>query len=276
MNPYEFTHYRALIADQAKTWKKTRPGWTMRKIAEKAQVQPPYLTNVLKERAHLSTDQLCSIAYVFEWDEETLEYALLLQEWERTGQHKRKTQLQEKISRLQKEKRQYRNQLKKEVIQTSPEENQKFFLNPYYYIVNAFLGIPRFAREPLRIANCVSMKHSDLQQILKDLQEMKFIEKTGDIYRKLKRNFHLPKESPLCLPHQTLLQLASTQHMQILPEGEKHNFTLTFSADQKTKEKIHSEFQKFLATIEPMVKDAPSDQIFGLRFDLFRWSHDRD
>lgn len=276
MNPFEYTNYRSLLSDQAKAWKKSRPGWTLRKIAEKANIQPPYLTNVLKARAHLSADQICSLAYVFEWNEDTTDFSLLLMEWERSGNSKRRTALGEKIARTQKEKVQIKAQLKKEVVQTSLGSDHKFFLNPYHYIVNAFLSIPRFAREPLRIASCISIKPADINGILNDLQEMKFVEKAGDGYRKLKKNFHLPKESPLCLPHQTLLQLASTQHMQNLPEGEKTNFTLTFSADQKTKDRINAEFRKFLQAVEPLVKEAPSEQVYGLRFDLFRWSHDRD
>ena len=276
MNPFDHSHYRPLIAEQANAWKKSRPGWTLRRIAEKAQIQPPYFTNVLKERAHLSTDQLCSLAYVFEWNEETTEFALNLLEWERTNHAKRREALGEKIALRQREQKQIKAQLKKEVVQTPVAEQQKFFLNPFYYLVNAFLGIPRFAKEPLKISSCLAVKPAEVSLILKDLQEMKFIEKSGEMYRKLKRNFHLPKESPLCVPHQTLLHLASTQHLQSLPEGEKTNFTLTFSADQKTREKIQGEFRKFLQAVEPLVKDAPAEQLYGLRFDLFRWSHERD
>jgi hypothetical protein len=91
----------------------------------------------------------------------------------------------------------------------------------------------------------------------------------------LKKNFHLPKDSPLCEPHQNLLQQIANQHTRGLPEREKYAFSLTFSADEETRDAIHSEFLKFLQTIEPLVTKAPSDEIYGLRFDLFRWSYEK-
>ncbi len=272
---FEHLAYRPLVKQQAEAWKQAHSGWTLQRIAAKAGIQAPYLTNVLKERAHLSTDQLYSLAQVLQWDEEELDYAQLLLEWERSAQPKRREGLRKKIEAKRREKLQSKAVLKKEMIESTPEEFTRFFLNPFYFVINFFLGVPRFARAPERIAHCLNVHPHRVQTWLRDLVKMKFVEHTPKGYVALRKNFHLPRESPLCEPHQQLMQQLSSQHLQSLPEDQKYSFTVTFSADPATREKVQREFLAFLKKIEPAVKDAPAEEVYGMRFDLFQWSHDR-
>lgn len=272
---FDYTAYRPLLRDQAQAWKREHAGWTLGRIAEKAAIQAPYLTNVLKERAHLSADQLHGLASVFHWEQDELDYCQLLLERERSGMPKRRQALTQKIEAVRKQKLEAKANLKKDVIESTPEEFTRFFLNPFYYLMNVFLGIPRFSREPSRIADCLNVHPARVNAWLKDLVKMKFLEQTGDGYKVIRKNFHLPRESPLCEPHQQLLQQASHQHLQSLPDDRKYSFTATFSADPAAREKIQREFLKFLQAVEPIVKDAPTEELFGMRFDLFQWSHER-
>lgn len=270
---FEHLTYRPLLREQATRWKKEHHGWTLQRIAEKAGIQAPYLTNVLKERAHLSADQLHSLSQVFHWDADELDYGSLLLEWERSGLPKRKERLRQKIEAVRKEKLESKANLKKDVIETgTPEELTRFFLNPFYFLLNSFLGIPRFSKDPARIASCLNVHPSRVATWLKDLVKMKFIEAGKDGYKVVRRNFHLPRESPLCEPHQQLMLQLSHQHLQSLPEDRKYSFTVTFSADPAAREKIQREFLAFLKKVEPIVKDAPTEEIYGMRFDLFQWS----
>jgi len=274
---FEYLAYRPLLREQAARWKKEHNGWTLQRIAEKAAIQAPYLTNVLKERAHLSADQLHSLAQVFQWDADELDYGSLLLEWERSGLPKRKERLMAKIEAVRKNKLESKANLKKDVIETgTPEELTRFFLNPFYYLLNVFLGIPRFSRDPARIASCLNVHPARVATWLKDLTRMKFLEQGENGYKVVRKNFHLPRESPLCEPHQQLMLQLSHQHLQSLPEDKKYSFTVTFSADPRARENIQREFLSFLKKIEPIVKDAPPEDLYGMRFDLFQWSHERD
>lgn len=272
---FDYQEYRPLLRDQAHAWKKEHAGWTLGRIAEKAAIQAPYLTNVLKERAHLSPDQLHALAQVFQWDQDELDYCALLLERERSGLPKRRESLRQKIEAVRKQKLESKANLRKDVIDSTPEEFTRFFLNPFYYLTNVFLGIPRFAKEPSRIADCLNVHPARVSAWLRDLVKMKFLESGPGGYKVIRRNFHLPRESPLCEPHQQLLLQATHQHLQSLPDDRKYSFTATFSADPASREKIQREFLKFLKAVEPIVKDAPAEEIYGLRFDLFQWSHER-
>jgi Mn-dependent DtxR family transcriptional regulator len=232
----------------------------------------------LKERAHLSADQLYAIAKVFRWEQDELEYAGLLLAWERSGLKDRKESLRQKIDAVRKAKLESKANLKKDIIDGgTPEELTRFFLNPFYYLLNVFLGIPRFAQEPARIASCLNVHPARVSGWLKDLTRMKLLEAgKNNSYKVVRKNFHLPRESPLCEPHQQLMLQLSHQHLQSLPEDRKYSFTVTFSADPEARERIQREFLAFLKKVEPIVKDAPAKEIYGMRFDLFDWSHERD
>ncbi len=274
---FEHLAYRPLLREQAERWKKEHSGWTLQRIAQKAGIQPPYLTNVLKERAHLSSDQLHSLSRVWLWDQDELDYAQLLLDWERSGLDSRKKHLRAKLELVRKQKLESKANLKKDVVEAStPEELTRFFLNPFYFLLNAFLGVPRFSQDPARIASCLNVHPARVSSWLKDLVKMKFLEQGKDGFKVVRRNFHLPRESPLCEPHQQLLLQLSHQHLQSLPEDRKYSFTVTFSADPAAREKVQREFLAFLKKIEPVVKDAPSEELYGMRFDLFQWSHERD
>jgi len=273
---FEYLNYRALLREQANRWKREHTGWTLHRIAEKAAIQAPYLTNVLKERAHLSADQLHALSQVFQWDQDELDYANLLQEWERSGLAPRRALLKQKIERVRKQKLETKSNLQKELIESTPEEFTRFFLNPFYFLLNVFMGIPRFSKDPSRIAACLNVHPSRVNTWLKDLVRMKFLEPEKNGYKRIRSNFHLPRESPLCEPHQQLMLQLSHQHLQSLPEDRKYSFTVSFSADAATRETIQREFLKFLKVIEPAVKNAPPEEIYGMRFDLFQWSHERD
>lgn len=273
---FEFAHYRPLLREQALRWKKEKPGWTLARIAEKSGIQAPYLTNVLKEKVHLSADQLHALAEVFDWSEDEREFALLLLDWERSGLPKRREFLKGRIDRIRRDKLQAKANLKKEVIEATPEEFTRFFLNPFYSLINSFMAIPRFARDPRRIARCLALDTRQVQGYVKDLVEMKFLGPGPDGYQKLRKNFHLPKDSPLCEPHGQLLLQQMQQQMQRLPADQVYSNNVTFSADPATREKIQRAFLKFLQTVEPLVKDAPSEELYGMRFDLFPWSAERE
>jgi uncharacterized protein (TIGR02147 family) len=274
---FDYLAYRSLLRDAATRWKREHAGGTLQRIATKAGVQAPYLTNVLKERAHLSGDQLHALGLVLGWDQEELDYAALLLEWERSAHAARRTLLKRRIEELRQEKLKTKANLKKEVVRVSPEEHQRFFLNPYYSLLNAFLGVGRFAREPERVARCLGVPRAQVKAWLRDLVRMQFLRawKEGG-YERAKTNFHLPTDSPLCEPHQNLLQQLASQQVQRLPADRKYIFQLTFSADPATRERVQREFLDFLKRIEPLVKEAPAEELYGMRFDLFQWSHEAD
>ncbi|MBX2988582.1 MAG: TIGR02147 family protein [Bdellovibrionaceae bacterium] len=276
LNVYDYQEYRKLLRDEAARRKKERPGWTLQRIAEKAEVQAPYLTNVLKERAHLQSDQLYALAQIFEWDEEQTDYAQMLLEQERSGNLQRRKHLLEKLNRIRREKMRTKAHLKAELVEEGAPENMRLFLNPFAFVVYSLLSVPRFNQDPRRITRCLPVDFTQVQSWLKDLVRAGFLKATAKGYEKQKKQFHVPADSPLCEPHQTLLRQLMQQQIQSLPDGEKYAFKVNFSADPETRDQIQKEFLKFLKAVEPLVQTAPSEEVYGLSFELFRWSYEKN
>lgn len=269
---FDYLHYRPGLKTKLLEVKKARPGWTLHKFAEKAQIQPPYLTNVLKERAHLSSDQLFSLAQVVGFNPDETDYCLLLLEWERSANSMRQALLGERINNIRKEKLKSEAHLSKELIASTTENIARYFATPELTIISFFFLIDEFAKHPEKIASCLNISYELLSKYINELQELKIIAKVNGKIELLRQEFHLPKDSPLSKPALLLMHYRSLQHQQLLNDSDRYNFSVTFTADERTREKIQREFLNFLERIEDYVKDAPSEQVYQVHFDLFKWS----
>jgi uncharacterized protein (TIGR02147 family) len=274
LNLYQIWEYRLIIKDLVAQAKKEKAGWTQNKIASLAGIQSSFFTNVLKEKAHLSLDQLEALGAALKWDHPTTDYLGLLLEWERSANPKRRERLSARIKIIQKEQQRKTTPLKKEMVTHKIEEETKFFLSPKHFLVNSFLGIPKYAQSPSLIGKCLPITSGAIEGIIRDLIKIGAVARGAKGLEKIRRNFHLPSDSPLCEPHQALMQNYTDLHLRSLPETEKSSFRITFSSDPDTKKAIYLEFQKFLKAVEPLVKAAPAEELYGLAFDLFLWSHE--
>jgi len=270
-NIYESLHYRKWIRSQAEDWKKSRPGHTLSRLAQQTGIQPPYLTNVLKERAHLNADQFYSVAKAFALNRQETEYGLMLLEWERSSLEERKQALKQQIEIYRKEKLKTENHLQAQKVDASEENMIRFYSNPELVLVHAFLGVPRYAQNLKLIADSLKIEMSKLEELLKELKDYGLIQVTAKGTEKTGRSLHLSKTSAIWRSHQLLMQFRSLQRMQQLQESERYNFSVTFTADEKTREKIHREFLALLSKVEKLVKEAPSEEVYQMHFDLFPW-----
>ena len=271
-NIYSYQSYRKWIKDQAQEWKKRSPSHTLARRAEMAEVQAPYLTNVLKERAHLNADQFFSVAQVFALGAEEFQYGQTLLELERSSHEKRKEALRQKLAEMKKQKLKTESHLKASTTDIGEREAARFYLEPELQLVHAFFGVEEFANDHDLIARSLRINPAKLHALVQELESLGFLKKSNKGYQKTKKSIHLSKSSPLCRPQQLLMQHRSLQHQQGLAEDSRYNFAVTFTADPETREKIQQEFLRFLSTIEETVRAAPSEDVYQMNFDLFAWS----
>lgn len=231
-----------------------------------------YITNVFKERAHFSVDQLYALAEVLKLNEEETNYCELLLDHERAGHIGRRDKLRAKIETIRQAKLKSEEHIKKQVIETNSVEMARYYVSPELHIINFFLAIPRFSKQPHLIGECLNISPEQIEGFIQELIDLRFIQKNKNGIKPLHREFHLPKESPLCRPHLLLMHYKALQHQQLLKENEKYNFSVTFTADEKTRERIQREFLAFLTNIEELVKSAPREHVYQMHFDLFNWS----
>ena len=87
-----------------------------------------------------------------------------------------------------------------------------------------------------------------------------------------KTNLHLPEDSDIFLPYSIGLKtLGANKFYSTAPEG-RYNFSVVFSADEKTKNDIRSKFLDFLKKVKPLVEKSKEKDVFQMDFNLFPWS----
>ena len=268
---FEYLDYRKLIRDLSQAKKKKRAGWTLQRLATETGVQPPYLTNVLKGRAHLNGDQLYLAAKALGFQDDEVAFSLLLLEWERSASEERRKELLAQIERMRKTKLKSEAHLKAKAFEVPAENVMRYYLNPDLQLVYAFLAVKKFSRGFDALARALNIDVERVEALVKELQEMGFVRVEEKGIEKLHRSLHLPKDSPLLHAQQQVMRLRAFQHLQSLAEKDKYGFMVTFTADEATRERIQREFLKFLAQVETWVKDAPSESAYQMSFDLFPW-----
>lgn len=272
LSVYKYLDYRLWAQHQAQLWKKSAAHRTLQVLADRVGVQPPYLTNFLKQKVHLSADQLFRLCKVFGLEEDEQGYVFLLMERERSGLEDRRQALKAQIERIRKQKLQSEAHLKAKKVEVSVQTQAGLFLKPEVYVIYFFLGIEKYAKDLSRIASALNLSMAQIDSTVKELVEMGYLEVKRGRLIKTSQHFHLSKESPLCGPHQNLLRYQCLHHQQKLAADDKYNFTVTFTADPQTRESIQQEFLKFLEGVEAQVKAAPSEEVYQMNFDLFAWS----
>lgn len=269
--------YRKYIDSKIKISKKLNNKFNYSYFAKQAQVQTTYLSKVLREEAHLNSDQIFLLAEALELKDNEKEYLNLLHEHNRSILNKRKALISNRIKQLEKEFEKLEGHLTATFV--APEKNidlAKYYLNPLNTLVHICLTIPAYNQNPNRIADALRIKNDELESILHLLVDLKIIEpaknnKDGK-FEILQHSLQLSKESIYTNPHHTLMRYKCQDRIVNLPDDKKKNFSVTFSADPETQKNIYKEFLKFIVKIEEVASTANPEEVYQLNFDFFSWT----
>jgi len=270
---YQTLDYRKATLSLIERHRQTEPRLTFARIAAAAKIQPTYFSNVLKGRAHFSSDQLYLICQTIQAKTEEIEYLLNLLEWTRSTVTARKNELRARIDGIRQINLQTHKHLKTKPVTTENLSDAEYYLDPSVQLVHVYLGIPRYAKNPSKLAEELGIAPEKLQTVIRLLEKLGAVavDSRGQ-YHCLTKNRHLPQTSPLCLPHQILMRLKSAEQLNRLPEQNRHHVSVTFSTDRERLDQIRVDFLEFLKRTETLVAGGPEEIVCQLNFDLFPWS----
>lgn len=271
---FEFNSYiQALL--QAIAEKKTHDAkWTMAQLAQACQMQPSYVTNVLKERGDFNTEQLFRVCEQLDLNADQTEFLTLLLELKKTAYPKRKVQLEKKIADFRKQHLRAEKNISTKTVQLTAEQLEKYYLDPLIQLVHIYLGIKNNNATLDILAAKFAVPKIQMAQTLQVLEEINYIRKKSGRYEVLIEGRHLPRESHILKPHQILMRLKSLDQMQRLSPEQNYNFSATISTTPETRTKLQAEFLKFLKAAEKLVKGDEAEKLYQINFDLFPWEID--
>lgn len=271
MKIFTYDRYRAAFRDLFEERRKLRPGWSSAQLAEKLRLQPSHLTNVIRGRAHFSSDQIYAIGGALDLSNEEISFLDLLMEFERAEQAVRKSKLQLQVQKLRDQNLRAEKALVSKENSLQPQDRERYWLDPNIELLHLYLSTKGAPSEPADIAREWGLPPDYVGDILVFLQKTGLIERHRGRWKVHPVSQHLPATSPLCKPQQMMKRMRAMELIQKLPADRIYSFSGSITMTEDTRLKIQGMFVKFLKEVESAVIDSESDSLYHLQFDLFPW-----
>ncbi len=270
---FKYLDYRKNLKDYIKRPEvKTRVGGVV-KVAEACGMHGPYLSGALNERIHLNQDQLYELCSVLGIENEEEEFLVLCLEYTRSVSQSRRKLLKEKLNFIRRGLNKVEDKLLAKKADTEDMIFIEYYSDPYYKIIHSIIQLPHFSRNPEKIGKALKLSEDTLYFYVQKLVEFGFIVKKKGYYKVLKKNYHLPKSSFICKPHQFSMKSLSLSKLNDLNDHRKESVSVTFSGDEDLFNAIQAGFLDFLKKTESLVtKNSKNEDIYQLNFDLFPWT----
>lgn len=242
-------------------------------LAEAAGVQKTYLSRALNtDEVHLSADQLfLAIEYLGLGPEER-DFTMLLHEWERARVYSRKHILEEKIRST----REKNNRTDKHIITKTKEvghdKRAAYYLDPNMQIVHMMFTLSHLRAQPDRIREALQLSVSGFDFIVSQLVDLSFLKSTQTGYIVCEPHVHLSSTSLLHKPYQMLNKIKLLENIGKGSHSDNYHFNVYISADERTRNELRNRFYIFLKDAEKLIRNAPSDEVYQMCFDLVQWT----
>ncbi len=270
MSIYQFHDYRKSIEDLIENYKTLGGRLTYRRLADIMGVQKSYLSQVLRGNAELNQDQLFRLYEFFELSEDERRYLELQLEFSRSGLKTRKDFLKNEITKLQNKHLDTTKYLKTKTIEENPELSE-YYLEPLHQLIHICLSLKDYQNNPQKLTTTLGIPSEKLTEILLSLQKMGIIIQEEQQIRVLVNNQHLSKNSRLFPSWSTQVRLMAMQRSQLVSKEKTYNFTVFFSADETTRQKLQELFLQYIKEVQILVTKAPPENVYQMSFDLFSW-----
>jgi uncharacterized protein (TIGR02147 family) len=272
MNIFNNLDYRSVLKNGLQHLKLVKPSATLEKLADYCRIQKTYLSKVLNHGGNLNTDQIYLAAEYLGFNQIQTEFLFLIHDYDQCSVEKRKKELLKKIQKIQKDQLNTQSHLKVKSEELQIEVLQEYYADPYHQIIHIFLTIKEYQENPKLIQEKLNLTNDKFQDYLHKLIKMNVINLENKIYKSQIDNLHLPSNSSLMKAYRTMTRIQALQKLNTLSDENSYNFTVVFSTDQKTREKIHQNFLEFLKETQKIVSKSHEEDVFQINFDLLKWS----
>ncbi|MCB0412515.1 MAG: DUF4423 domain-containing protein, partial [Bdellovibrionales bacterium] len=254
--------------------KKEQTNFSLRKLAHSVPMQYTYLSKILNDDSiHLSEDHCFRIAKLLDLDSFETDILLLLRAYQSTSDPDRRQHLKNKIENLSKDKR-----LNAKAIENAQEKitsESSYLLDPMTLLIHLALHVPKYLAYPQRLCADLHISESRLKKSLHVLERCGFIITESEDVLRIKEiregHMHFGKGHPLMRIGQNLMKSMIPSRLQVTEERDKHSFSATVTMSEHDFYTVIEEFQAFIQKVEKRVCKSPSEGVFQISFDLFKW-----
>lgn len=272
MEFYSATDYRKAIKYLIERENDRGEKTSLASLAEAVRVQRPYLSKVMSGSADLNSDQLYLVCKFFDLSETETEYLELLLDYSRATLKERKDLLKKKIQTTQAIHLDIKKHVIAKEVNVESSAFSEYYLNHHMQIVHIALNVKKY-QNLTNLSEALGISKDYLLEILKKLEELGLVQHSKDRYTTTTQSIHLPKNSSLLRPHQSIVRMQSLQQLNSRGRDPgNYSFSVTFSGDEEIRKRIQEEFLKFLKITQKIVSTGDTEEIYQINFDLFSWT----
>lgn len=275
MNIFKFNDYREAFSELFQDLR-SKKVWSTASLAEAVGLQPSYLTNVIKGRAHFSSDQIHALGEVLKLKNEEIDYLDLLMCWERSINARRKEKLSREVEKIQNSQRRANRNIEAKASLQSKSIQERYYLDPMIEMIHLYLRTKKAKHDIQDIAKEWSLHRETAASIIDFLEKNQIIHWQGKKWKVEPVHQLLDHQSPYAIPHQMMKRIRAMDIIQKSPPNEVYSFTASLTMDQKSKLQIQGEFVEFLKKCEKIVLKSNPEDLYHFQFDLFPWLPRRD
>jgi hypothetical protein len=269
MNITSFKDYRKLLRSALLSRRANdRQRYSFREMSRACRVQPAYLSNVLLEKGHFSSDQIflaCKFLG-FAADEEA--FVMALAEHAKSICKERREVLAKQTILLKESLGKTERHIKVRPVESQENVSEAFHLDIQAQIVNMFLAIDTYRRSPERLPRLLNMSASQFNEQLRKLESWGLIRQREGNIETLQNEMHLPRKSSVFPAFHTLRLLKCIEVINRNLRDDDYNFSVLFTSSPEVKAQLRSRFLDFLNEAQKTVGNGAAEEVCLMTFDL--------
>lgn len=263
---FEFSDYRKYLQSLSSFWRQN--GGRQTEFAKAMRCQPAYLSQVLKEKAHLTEDQVLLLAEFLALKGDDTEYFLNLLRLAKAATPSLKNYLENTRLALLERLRELDGRLASKKERVDPS------LLPYYSSdwLPAAIHIATSCKDLQdveSIAKRFMVAESMVKKHLEKLQQFGLVVKRKDKWIYKNGSLHISKDSLYDNIFQVSRRLLALDSLKKRTERDVH-YSVTYATDASTQQKLKKKIINFIESLHQEVEPSPAHDVYSMTIDLFR------
>lgn len=262
---FEFEDYVSFIKARVRTAPNNWGLWT--KLSKAANCQPTYLTQVMKGKAHLSSDQLLGIADFFHLSESQTDYFFLLLEFAKSGTKNLKARLRKKIEKAQKDHQDLANRMQQPRLDIGEKETL-YYSAWYWAALHIATSIPQYQSAEALSQRLFLPPHFVLEA-LERMSKFNIVKKVGSKWVFGDSEIHIPNHSVMIGMHHNNWRQRAVTDSTLNSEDSLH-FTGVYSLSLSDWRKLRQQLLRFIEDSRTLIRESQEEELICFNCDLFK------
>jgi uncharacterized protein (TIGR02147 family) len=262
---FNYLDYKKYIEDEVKDLGEPWGYWGQ--LAKAINCQPAYLSRCLKDKTHLTVDQILALSRFWSLSANETDYLVYLLEMDRAGSKENREFFLKKLKALKEENQNLKTRLKKDSFEKI--QDQALYYSSWLWMAVHFATSIESLQSLEELSKRFSISTEHTRFILEKLLELGLVNKDGNKWTFLSGEFHLGKESPLIASHhQNWRSKAVADSQNPMSDGVHYSAVHTLS--KKDFERLKANLLKFIDESREIINPSPEEEIICLNLDIFR------